>query len=111
MSSSTKIVLFHNKSYLLEDVSNIVYLEADGNYTHFFVLGKRKITSSKILKHYESWSELGVFIRINRKYIINKNKIIRINIKPALELVMEGDFKIPISTKKWYELRKHIDII
>jgi two-component system LytT family response regulator len=56
-------------SYL--DSSKIIRLEADSNYTHIFLEGGKKITSSRTLKEYEETLTSMNFFRIHNAHIVN----------------------------------------
>ncbi|MBA4850279.1 LytTR family DNA-binding domain-containing protein [Emticicia sp. BO119] len=57
---------------------NIIYLEADVNYSIFhFENGKKRI-SSFTLKYYENKEETNHFLRIHRSYLLNPHYIISI---------------------------------
>jgi DNA-binding LytR/AlgR family response regulator len=63
----------NNLSYPLH--TNILYLEADVNYTIFHLINGKKIISSFTLKKYEQKQELGAFLRVNKSYLLNPNFI------------------------------------
>ncbi len=53
-------------------VPDIVYCEADSNYTKIFLHNKQKIVSSRTLKEYEELLDESGFIRIHHSYLVNK---------------------------------------
>jgi DNA-binding LytR/AlgR family response regulator len=55
--------------------NNILYLEADVNYTIFHLIDGKKIVSSFTLKKYEQKQELGAFLRVSKSYLLNPNFI------------------------------------
>lgn len=55
--------------------TNIIYLEADINYTTYHLNDGRKIVSSFTLKKYEQKQELGAFLRVNKSYLLNPDFI------------------------------------
>jgi two-component system LytT family response regulator len=54
---------------------NIIYLEANSNYTNFYLINDKKITVAKTLKDFEELLPGSIFIRIHHSYIININCI------------------------------------
>lgn len=57
---------------------NIIYLEADVNYSIlYFENGKKKV-SSFTLKYYENKEEINHFLRIHRSYLLNPDYIVSI---------------------------------
>ena len=55
--------------------TNILYLEADVNYTIFHLIDGRKIVSSFTLKKYEQKHELGTFLRVSKSCLLNPDFI------------------------------------
>ena len=56
-------------------VDNIIYLEANINYTWFNLLNNEKYLVSKTLKEFEDLLPADTFLRIHNSYIINKNYV------------------------------------
>lgn len=54
-------------------VSDIVYLEAQVNYTHIFLTNKTKFVVCRTLKEFEDMLPPDTFLRIHHSHIINKN--------------------------------------
>lgn len=73
----------------------IIYLEADNNYTKIHTVGNKPVIAAKVLSYYEdTLLELG-FLRINRSYIVNPYHISRLS---GLTVVMD-DWKTIIIPK------------
>ncbi|WP_460471784.1 LytR/AlgR family response regulator transcription factor [Emticicia fontis] len=58
---------------------DIIYLEADTNYSIFHFEDGKKWTSSFTLKYYQSKNEINHFLRIHRSYLLNPAYIACIN--------------------------------
>jgi two-component system LytT family response regulator len=54
-------------------LNEIIYLEANINYTHFFLAGNEKYIASRTMKDFEEMLPTDIFLRIHHSYIINKN--------------------------------------
>ena len=54
-------------------LNDIIYLEANVNYTHFYLSGNQKYIVSRTLKDFEEMLPNDTFIRIHNSYIINKD--------------------------------------
>jgi two-component system LytT family response regulator len=52
---------------------DVIYIEANINYSYFFLTGDRKFIVSRTLKDFEDILPSDMFIRIHNSYIINKN--------------------------------------
>ena len=71
-----KIALSMSNGLTFVEVADIVFLEADGAYTTFFLKDGQKILVSKKLKFYEDiLSNRSFFFRTHRSYFINVNFI------------------------------------
>jgi two-component system LytT family response regulator len=66
-----KMALPTLQGFELIELEELVRLEAASNYTHFFLVGGKKITISKTLKEYEDLLEADGFARIHQSHIIN----------------------------------------
>ena len=66
-----KLVIPDLKGFSLIEISNVVYLEADGNYTHFHLFDKSKVSATRLIKEYEELLESRNFCRIHQSHMIN----------------------------------------
>lgn len=53
------------------ETEKIIRLEADSNYTHIYIDGGKKVTSSKTMKDYEEHLPAEEFFRIHHAHIVN----------------------------------------
>jgi two-component system LytT family response regulator len=65
-----KLVVPNNRGFAVINTAELIMCQADGYVTHFYMLGKIKISSSKILKHYVEVFDHQLF-RVHRSYLIN----------------------------------------
>jgi two-component system LytT family response regulator len=73
--SPETLVIPHLKGFELLKIPEIIMCQADGYCTNFFLTGKRKIVSSRNLKHFNELLEDHGFIRIHHSYLININHV------------------------------------
>lgn len=66
-----KIALPTLDGLIFEDVRNIVYLEAQGNYTYIHLAGNKKFLVCKTLREVEEGIRTDTFVRVHRSYTIN----------------------------------------
>jgi two-component system LytT family response regulator len=59
------------------DINDIIYLEANSNYTNLYFVNKVKIIASKTLKEFEELLPDDIFFRTHNSFIINLNFIKR----------------------------------
>lgn len=97
-----------DRRIVLKDISNIhyvkvediLYCEAKGNYTEFFVQSEKPILVSKILKEYERILEPLGFIRTHNSYLVNPHKIKKYDKEDGGALVLENGAVVPLSQRK-----------
>ena len=80
-------------------LSDIVRLEAEDNYTHFFVLGGDKITTAKTIKTYEDVLSRNNFLRVHKKNIVNMNYMKKFS-KDDSFLELENSERVEVSRRK-----------
>ena len=96
--SFDKITL--NAGNTLQNVllNDVVYIEADSNYSRFYLKDESKILVSKTLKEYESLLPSNMFMRIHRSYMINLECIEKFNCK-SLRVVLCGGIVLRVSRR------------
>jgi two-component system LytT family response regulator len=80
-------------------LTDIVRLEAEDNYTHFFVVSGEKITTAKTIKTYEDVLTRFNFLRVHKKNIVNMNYMKKFS-KDEGYLELENLEKIEVSRRK-----------
>lgn len=71
-----KIVLSDSSGFQIINASEIIYLEANGNYTDIYLTGDRKLTFCRILKEFSNLLKDQQSIkRTHRSYLVNLNHI------------------------------------
>lgn len=71
MREINKIALPRRDGFSFAEVDTIVYLKADGSYTHFHFEDGSKLLISKRMGHYEKMLDSVSFLRIHHSYLIN----------------------------------------
>ncbi|MES2518395.1 MAG: LytTR family DNA-binding domain-containing protein [Bacteroidota bacterium] len=62
------------------DIDQILFLESDINYTHFYFKSQRRTIMAHSLKHFEADLLPRGFLRIHRSYIVNSRFIQSVNL-------------------------------
>lgn len=58
--------------YLFIKIDDILYIKADGSYTHIYINNEKQITVSKNLKYFETaLKDYNQFIRVHRSFLVN----------------------------------------
>lgn len=85
---------------IFEAVNDIVYCEADRNYTSLIMIDDRKIIVSKHLKDFESMlSECG-FFRIHHAYLINLKYVKKYIKGEGGYVILDGNHHLDVSKRK-----------
>jgi len=87
---------------------NIYYLEAHGDYELIHTPDGRYI-KEKTIKYYESNLNQQQFVRINRSFIVNVNRIARIeNFEKESHLViLKNDVRLKVSSEGYKLLKQY----
>lgn len=94
-------------TFLLLD--DIIYLKADGSYTHFLTTDGKKLTVSKKISDFERLEQMGPFMRIHRSHVVNLNRIQKIMKQDGGVVVMENGDWLSISSEKKAVLMTRFD--
>ena len=90
---------------------DLLYLEADGNYTTFHISDSTTIISSRNLGSYEKQLDSLVFFRIHNKYIVNINKVKSINKSSGDYCEITNGKRLPIAKRRKVELYRFLNLI
>ncbi len=89
------------------DITKIVYIEANGNYTYIILANQLKGVINMNLSQVQQLiasrlkENAGIFIRIGKKYIINHTYLLKVNV-PAQKLTLSdgATFAFQLSISK-----------
>ena len=107
-SQNRKLVLPLMEGFDVVKMSDILYCEAQDNFTCFYFSNGKKSMICRNLKFYESaLSEFG-FCRIHRSYMVNLEYVKRYNKGKGGSVVLENGKEIMVSNNKKEELIRRI---
>ncbi len=86
-----------NGHYIILNVDDIIYCEADGSYTHFFTTSNKNYTSSNNLKKVETILQHTSFFRIHRSTLLNLKHVLQYN--NAGEIKLSNNKKLLVSSR------------
>ena len=95
-----KITLKTSDQLYIVNLTDIIYLEACGNYTTFYLENDRKILVVKPLRDFEESLVDRGFFRIHKSYIINVNKMSHFDKKDGGFVIMSNRSEIPVASRK-----------
>lgn len=85
------------------DTREIMYCESGSGVTIIHLAGKKKLLSSKFIKHFEKQLPANQFFRFHKSFLVNLDFIDQFH--KGGYLVMQNGIKIPIATRKREWLR------
>ena len=107
-SVNNKISVPCSEGLLFIETDNILYLQADSNYTYFFLIGDKKITASKTLGDIEKLLPDN-FVRVHTTYIVNLNRIQKYIKGDGGHVVMEDGATVPVSRSQKQTFLKRLN--
>jgi two-component system, LytTR family, response regulator len=105
-SKQKKITLPCGNEFHIINISGIIRLEANGNYTWFFVDSKEKYLVSRTMKEYENLLCNNGFFRIHQSHIVNLDRIAKFHKSDGGEVIMSDGSNIPIARNRKDEFLK-----
>jgi len=91
-------------------VSEIIFLQADGDYVQIFTL-TGKYLKEQTMKYFEEHLPSTLFVRVHRSCIVNVQAIVRIELydKQSQHLTLKNGYKIKVSQAGYKNLRKTLN--
>lgn len=71
-----KITIPQQNGFKVLEVDNILYCQADDNYTQVYLKTNKKLLVSKTLKYFETILSENGFARIHKSFLVNVNEVI-----------------------------------
>lgn len=92
-------------------VSDIIYIESDGDYVQIFT-DKGKFTKEDTMKYFEANLPSSTFVRIHRSFIVNIEKILRIELyeKQSQVITLSNGHKVKASLSGYKLLREALNL-
>jgi two-component system LytT family response regulator len=104
-----KVALNTGDGITFLELQNILYLKADGSYTHFYTTDRHRITVAKKISDFERLEAMGNFLRIHRSHIVNLSRIQKILKQDGGMAIMENGETLSISSERKNSLYKKFE--
>lgn len=98
--ANNKILISNKTIKTVISFDDIIYLEAETNYTYFVLKNGNVLMASKHLKEYESILPVNDFFRVHKQFIVNYNFIKEYRAARSPQLIMTNDAIITVSTRR-----------
>lgn len=95
-----RIILREAETMHIIQLDEILWCEADGSYTVFYLTNKRKIMVSKHLKEFENYLSPNGFFRAHRSHLVNLSKIRKFDRSDGGIIYLQENVALPISIRK-----------
>lgn len=95
-----QIVLKDSEASYFVKIGDILYCEADGSYTKFYLAGGNPIIISKNLSTYEELLGIYGFIRTHHSYLVNPKRIKVYDKTDGGSLILDTGHTVPISHRR-----------
>jgi len=95
-----KIALPRRDGFAFAEVNRIMYLKADGSYTHFHFQSDPSILVSKRIGHYEGVLDPIAFLRIHQSYLINLRHLQAFHNTKNGRVTMANGEELPIARNR-----------
>lgn len=95
-----KLAIPSSDGLMFIKASDIVYCEAEGNYTTFNLKNGKKYIVSKTLKEYENILNYHQFFRIHHSYLVNLKEIVKYTRGEGGFVTMSNGINLDVSKRK-----------
>lgn len=92
-----KIALPFQNGVIFTGISNVIYCEADNNYTKFFLTDNKQHLVAKTLRSIQEILEERNFLRVHRQYLINLDHIAKYVKGEGNYVIMSDGKSIPVA--------------
>ncbi len=106
-SGFNKIAVPTSEGFELIPADQVVYCEANDNYTHLFLRNKSRIIACRTLKEMEEQlSDFNFFVRVHHSYMVNLNEVTKYIRGEGGYLVMSEGSSVNVSRSRKDALMK-----
>lgn len=95
-----KIMLPTLEGFEIIPIDDIMYCEADDNFTKFHIKDQKQLMICRTLKYFEETLADYQFVRIHRSHLINIDYVIRYTKGKGGYVTMENDMELEVAPKK-----------
>ena len=104
----TKLTVPDKLGFRLINVTELMYLQADDNYTVLNLTGDRKFVATRTLGEFEKMLEGSEFFRIHKSTLINMNYLVGYSSYQGNLAGLKDGSRLDISRRKLSEFREKV---
>ncbi|MDQ6763308.1 MAG: LytTR family DNA-binding domain-containing protein [Bacteroidota bacterium] len=106
-SGFNKIAVPTAEGFELVPATDVIYFEANDNYTYIFLKNKNRIIACRTLKKIEEQiQDYNFFVRVHNSYMVNLNEVVRYVRGEGGYLVMSNNISVNVSRSRKDDLLK-----
>jgi two-component system LytT family response regulator len=98
-AAGKKIAIPTSDGFMLQPVDEIIYCQAIGNYTQFYLMGGKKLLSSYTLKQYDEMLGDFNFFRAHKSFLINLEHVQQYKKGEGGSVIMSDGMEVEISRR------------
>ena len=95
-----RLALPVSDGYVFISIDDVIYLAANGSYTHVYLKDKKPLLISKKLYQLSEMITHPDMFKPHRSYIINLNHVVQYIRRDGGFIIMDNEKEIPLSTKR-----------
>ncbi len=95
-----KITIPQHDGFEILNTKEILYCQADDNYTQIFLTNGKRKTVSKTLKHFEDTLANSSFARVHKSYLVNVNEVVKYKKGKGGSVILSNDKEVMVSASK-----------
>ncbi len=105
----SRLTLPHQQGFNIIDTSEIVCIEADGNYSMLYFIGRESLLVTRAIREFEFLLDPSIFMRSHKSALINLNFVTEYSSADGHFALMKNGKKVNISRRKLEEFMSTID--
>ena len=107
VSSFLKIAVPTTEGFEMIPADQIIFCEADDNYTHLHLKNKKRVIASRTLKEVEEQlSDFSNFVRVHHSFLVNLNEVTKYVRGEGGHLIMSDNSTVNVSRSRKEALLK-----
>lgn len=97
---NNRITLATTKEIILVNTDDIIRIEANNNYSHFYFTNRPKLIVSKTLKEFEEQLTPLSFFRVHQSHLVNMKYVESVHSNDGDYILLTGGHRVEISRRK-----------
>jgi two-component system LytT family response regulator len=99
-SINEKLTIPTQEGFEVLEIQDILYCQADDNYTHLYLKNDKKKLVSKTLKYFDEILKQSNFARIHKSYLVNVNCIVNYKKGKGGSVLLSNGKELSVSSSK-----------